>query len=291
MKVERLKRGARRDRVIRVAGARRARNGLRRTRLAHEVARVKLVSWNVNGIRAALKKGAMDYFTALKADVICLQETKAHPGDVQHVAWPKGYEVFWNSADKKGYSGTAVITKVKPLSVTNDIGVAAHDKEGRVVTAEFAEFYLVNVYQPNSQRGLTRLEYRTKEWDPAFLAYLKKLGKKKPVVFCGDLNVAHTELDLTNPKTNRRNAGFTDEERERFGLVLESGFVDTFREFEKGPGHYSWWSQMMNCRARNIGWRVDYFVASTALRPALKRAWISPEVMGSDHCPVGLELK
>jgi exodeoxyribonuclease-3 len=291
MKVERLNRGARRDRVILVAAARRARNGLRRTRLAHEVARVKLVSWNVNGIRAALKKGALDYLTALKADVICLQETKAHPGDVQHVAWPKGYEVFWNSADKKGYSGTAVITKVKPLSVINDIGVAAHDKEGRVITAEFAEFYLVNVYQPNSQRGLTRLEYRTKEWDPAFLAYLRKLGKKKPVVFCGDLNVAHTELDLTNPKTNRRNAGFTDEERERFALVLESGFVDTFREFEKGPGHYSWWSQMMNCRARNIGWRVDYFVASTALRPALKRAWISPEVMGSDHCPVGLELK
>jgi len=267
------------------------RNGLRRARAAHEVARVKLVSWNVNGLRAALKKGAMDYFSAVKADVICLQETKAHPGDVQHVVWPKGYEVFWNSADKKGYSGTAVITKAKPLSVTNDLGVKDHDAEGRVITVEFAEFFLVNVYQPNSQRGLTRLAYRTQAWDPVFLAFLRKLEQKKPVVFCGDLNVAHAEIDLTNPKTNRRNAGFTDEERTNFSALLAAGYVDTFREFEKGPGHYTWWSQMMNCRARNIGWRVDYFVASAALRPALKRAWISPEIMGSDHCPVGLELK
>lgn len=252
---------------------------------------MKLVSWNVNGIRAALKKGAMDYFASVGADVICLQETKAHPGDVQHVEWPRGYETFWNSAEKKGYSGTAVLTRTKPLSVTSGIGAAAHDREGRVLTAEFADFFLVNVYQPNSQRGLTRLDYRTREWDPAFLAFLKKLGKKgKPVVFCGDLNVAHTEIDLTNPKTNRRNAGFTDEERERFSTLLGEGFVDTFRSFEPGPGHYSWWSQMMNCRARNIGWRVDYFVAAEKLRPALKRAWISPEVMGSDHCPVGLEL-
>ena len=252
---------------------------------------MKLVSWNVNGIRAALRKGAMDYFTAVDTDVICLQETKAHPGDVQHVVWPKGYEPFWNSADKKGYSGTVVLTRVKPIEVTYGLKAPAHDREGRVVTAEFEQFYLVNVYQPNSQRGLTRLEYRTQEWDPVFLAYLRKLEKKgKPVVFCGDLNVAHTELDLTNPKTNRRNAGFTDEERGNFSTVLSKGFVDTFREFEKGNGHYTWWSQMMNCRARNIGWRVDYFVASEKLRPALKRAWISPEVMGSDHCPVGLEL-
>jgi exodeoxyribonuclease-3 len=252
---------------------------------------MKLVSWNVNGIRAALRKGAMDYFTAAAADVICLQETKAHPGDVQHVAWPHGYEAFWNSADKKGYSGTVVLTRVKPLGVTHGLGAADHDKEGRVITAEFADFYLVNVYQPNSQRGLTRLAYRTEEWDPAFLAYLKKLGKKgKPVVFCGDLNVAHAEIDLTNPKTNRRNAGFTDEERGNFSALLARGFVDTFREFEPGPGHYTWWSQMMNCRARNIGWRVDYFVAAEKLRPALKRAWIAPEVLGSDHCPVGLEL-
>ena len=233
----------------------------------------------------------MDYFATVKADVICLQETKAHPGDVQHVAWPSGYQVFWNSADKKGYSGTVMFTRVKPLSVTNGIAAAAHDTEGRVITAEFAEFYLVNVYQPNSQRGLTRLGYRTKEWDPVFLAYLKGLEKRKPVVFCGDLNVAHTEIDLKNPKSNRRNAGFTDEERANFSTLLAKGFLDTFREFEKGPDHYTWWSQMMNCRARNIGWRVDYFVASAALRPALKKAWISPEVMGSDHCPVGLELK
>jgi exodeoxyribonuclease-3 len=264
---------------------------LRRARAAHEVARVKLVSWNVNGLRAAVKKGAMDYFSAVKADVICLQETKAHPGDVQHVVWPKGYEALWNSAEKKGYSGTAVITRQMPLDVTNGIGTAAHDSEGRVITAEFADFFLVNVYQPNSQRGLTRLAYRTQEWDPVFLAHLKKLEKKKPVVFCGDLNVAHTEIDLANPKTNRRNAGFTDEERKNFSALLAEGFMDTFREFEKGPGHYTWWSQMMNCRARNIGWRVDYFVASAVLRPALKRAWVSPEVMGSDHCPVGLELK
>ncbi len=252
---------------------------------------MKLVSWNVNGIRAALRKGAMDYFTAVDADVICLQETKAHPGDVQHVAWPKGYATFWNSADKKGYSGTVVLTRIKPREVTYGIKAEAHDKEGRVITAEFENFYLVNVYQPNSQRGLTRLEYRTQEWDPVFLAYLRKLEKKgKPVIFCGDLNVAHTELDLTNPKTNRRNAGFTDEERNNFSTVLSKGFVDTFRVFEPGNGHYTWWSQMMNCRARNIGWRVDYFVASEKLRPALKRAWVSPEVMGSDHCPVGLEL-
>ena len=252
---------------------------------------MKLISWNVNGVRATLKKGLLDYFKTARADIICLQETKAHPGDVQHVEWPAGYEVYWNSADKKGYSGTVVLTKVKPIKVTNGIGDPAHDGEGRVITVEYDEFHLVNVYQPNSQRGLTRLDYRTQEWDPVFLKHLKKLEKKKPVIFCGDLNVAHTELDLTNPKTNRRNAGFTDEERGNFSALLAAGYVDTFREFEKGPGHYTWWSQMMNCRPRNIGWRVDYFVASAALKPALKRAWISPEVMGSDHCPVGLELK
>jgi exodeoxyribonuclease-3 len=253
---------------------------------------MKLVSWNVNGVRAALRKGLMDYLESGAADVYCLQETKAHPGDVQHVAWPKGYQAFWNSAAKKGYSGTAIITRVKPLAVTPDIGHAAHDQEGRVLTAEFPDFHLVNVYQPNSQRGLTRLAYRTGEWDAAFLAFLKKLGKKgKPVLFCGDLNVAHQDIDLANPKTNRRNAGFTDEERGNFTKLLDAGFLDTFRQFEPGPGHYTWWSQMMNCRARNIGWRVDYFVAQDKLRPALKKAWISPEVMGSDHCPVGLEVR
>ncbi len=251
---------------------------------------MKFVSWNVNGVRAALKKGLLDYMAASGADVICLQETKAHPGDVQHVAWLSGYEVFWNSALKMGYSGTVVFTRVKPIKVTQGIGLPAHDGEGRVLTLEFADFFLANVYQPNSQRGLTRLAYRTQEWDPAFLKFLKKLERKKPVIFCGDLNVAHTEIDLKNPKSNRRNAGFTDEERANFTQLLSRGFVDTFREFEKGPGHYTWWSQMGDCRARNIGWRVDYFVTSEKLRPALKRAWISPEVMGSDHCPVGLQI-
>ncbi|HYC72969.1 MAG TPA: exodeoxyribonuclease III [Opitutaceae bacterium] len=252
---------------------------------------MKLLSWNVNGVRAALKKGLLDWMAASDADAICLQETKAHPGDVQHVAWATGYTAHWYSALKKGYSGTVLFTRPAPLKVTNGIGLPGHDDEGRVITAEYENFFLVNVYQPNSQRGLTRLAYRTQEWDPAFLKFLKKLEKKKPVVFCGDLNVAHTEIDLTNPKTNRRNAGFTDEERENFSALLKKGFVDTFRVFEKGPGHYTWWSQMMNCRARNIGWRVDYFVVSEALTPRLKRAWIEPHVMGSDHCPVGLELR
>jgi len=253
---------------------------------------MKLVSWNVNGVRATLKKGLLDYMAATGADIICLQETKAHAGDVQHVEWPAGFTPHWHSAQKKGYSGTVVFTRKKPLDVTFGLGLLEHDGEGRVITAEFPEFFLVNLYQPNSQRGLTRLDYRTREWDPAFLAHLKRLeARGKPVVCCGDFNVAHTELDIANPKTNHRSAGFTDEERNNFTALLDAGFVDTFREFEKGPGHYSWWSQMANCRARNIGWRIDYFIASTALRPALKRAWISPEIMGSDHCPVGLELK
>jgi exodeoxyribonuclease-3 len=252
---------------------------------------MKLVSWNVNGIRAALKKGLLDYLETGKADVVCFQEIKASAGDVQHVSWPRGYSSYWNSAVKKGYSGTAILSRVPPKQVTMGIGLKNHDGEGRVLAAEYVDYWLVAVYQPNSQRGLTRLKYRTEEWDPAFLAYLKRLEKKgKPVVFCGDLNVAHEAIDLKNPQSNRRNAGFTDEERANFTRLLESGFVDTFRAFEPGPDHYTWWSQMANCRARNIGWRVDYFVASAKLRPALKRAWISPEVMGSDHCPVGLEL-
>ena len=252
---------------------------------------MKLISWNVNGVRSVLKKGLLEVMAAAQADVFCLQETKCQPGDVQHIALPPGCEPAWNSAQKKGYAGTAMFFRQKPLALTHGLGVADHDTEGRVITAEFPDWWLVTVYTPNSQRGLTRLDYRVKAWDPTFLKYLKKLEKKKPVVFCGDLNVAHTEIDLTNPRTNRRNAGFTDEERESFTHLLSAGFIDTFREFEKGGGHYTWWSQMANCRARNIGWRVDYFVASDALRPALQRAWISPEVMGSDHCPVGLELK
>jgi exodeoxyribonuclease III len=254
-------------------------------------ARMKLISWNVNGVRSVLKKGLLEVMEAVQADVFCLQETKCHPGDVRHFAWPKGCEPVWNSAQKKGYAGTAMFFRKKPLTLTLDLGVADHDTEGRVITAEFPDWWLVTVYTPNSQRGLPRLDYRVKAWDPAFLKYLKKLEKKKPVVFCGDLNVAHTEIDLTNPRTNRRNAGFTDEERESFTHLLAAGFIDTFREFEKGGGHYTWWSQMANCRARNIGWRVDYFVISAALRPRLKRAWILPDIMGSDHCPVGLEIE
>lgn len=252
---------------------------------------MKFVSWNVNGVRAALKKGLLEFMQSADADVICFQEAKAHPGDVQHIVWPAGYEMYWNPATKKGYSGTVTFTRIKAVNVTFGIGLADHDGEGRVITTEFPDFFLINVYQPNSQRGLTRLDYRVKAWDPAFLAYIKALDKKKPVIFCGDLNVAHTEIDLANPKSNRRNAGFTEEERNNFTALLNSGFVDTFREFEKGPGHYSWWSQMANCRARNIGWRVDYFVASERLRPRLKGAFIRPDVFGSDHCPVGLELK
>lgn len=253
---------------------------------------MKLVSWNVNGVRAALGKGLLDFLSKADADVVCLQETKAHPGDVQHIAWPAGYHAVWNSAVKKGYSGVVTFLREKPKQVLLGIGSEQHDQEGRVIAAELADFWLVNVYQPNSQRGLTRLDYRTREWDPAFLAFLRGLGKKgKPVLFCGDLNVAHEDIDLANPKSNRRNAGFTDEERSNFTALLAAGFIDTFRAFETSGGHYTWWSQMANCRARNIGWRVDYWVAAEKLRPALKRAWISPEVMGSDHCPVGLELK
>ena len=254
-------------------------------------ARMKLISWNVNGVRSVLKKGLLEVMEAAQADMFCLQETKCQPGDVQHVAWPKGCEPVWNSAQKKGYAGTAMFCRRKPLGVTPGLGAADHDTEGRVITAEFPDWWLVTVYTPNSQRGLTRLDYRVQAWDPAFLKYLKKLEKKKPVVFCGDLNVAHTEIDLANPRANRRNAGFTDAERESFTQLLAAGFIDTFREFEKGGGHYTWWSQMDNCRARNIGWRVDYFVISAALRPRLKRAWIAPEIMGSDHCPVGIELE
>jgi exodeoxyribonuclease III len=254
-------------------------------------ARMKLISWNVNGVRSVLKKGLIEVMEAAQADVFCLQETKCQPGDVQHVAWPQGCEPVWNSAQKKGYAGTAMFFRKPASGVTLGLGVADHDTEGRVITAEFPDWWLVTVYTPNSQRGLTRLDYRVKQWDPAFLQYLKRLEQKKPVVFCGDLNVAHTEIDLANPRTNRRNAGFTDEERASFTQLLAAGFLDTFREFEKGGGHYTWWSQMANCRARNIGWRVDYFVISAALRPRLKRAWISPDIPGSDHCPVGIEIE
>jgi len=249
---------------------------------------VKLVSWNVNGLRAVLRKNFLDYLDAEKPDVICLQETKCGPNDVEQL-WPAKYTTYWNTAEKKGYAGTAIFTKNKPLNVTPHIGISEHDKEGRVLAVEFADFFLVNVYVPNSKRELTRLAYRQK-WDRDFLRYLKKLEKRKPVIFCGDLNVAHTEIDLANPKANVGNHGFTPEERAGFSAIVKSGFLDTFREFEPAGGHYSWWSQMPGVRARNIGWRIDYFLVSATLRPRLKSAFIRPNVPGSDHCPVGIEI-
>jgi len=249
---------------------------------------VKLISWNVNGIRAVLRKNFLDFLDSEKPDILCLQETKATPDDVEQL-WPATYTTYWNSAVKKGYSGTVIFTKERPLNVNKGIRIAEHDNEGRVLEAEYQDFFLVNVYVPNSKRDLSRLPYRQR-WDADFLKHLKKLDKKKPVIFCGDLNVAHTEIDLTHPKANVRNHGFTDEERAGFTAMVKAGFVDTFREFEKDGGHYTWWSQMSNARARNVGWRIDYFLISKALRPRLKKAFIRPEVLGSDHCPVGIEL-
>ena len=248
---------------------------------------MKLISWNVNGVRAALKKGFLDFLAAQDADIVCVQETKAHPDDVI-AEWP-GYTAHWNWAEKKGYSGVLTLSKNPPLTVTRGIGTAEHDREGRVLTSEFAEFFLVNVYVPNSQRELTRLDYR-QQWDRDFLTYLRALEKRKPVIFCGDLNVAHTEIDLARPKDNTKNHGFTPEERAGFDAMAAAGFVDTFREFEKAGGHYTWWSQMNNARSRNIGWRIDYFLCSEVLRKKLKSATIYKDVIGSDHCPVGLEL-
>jgi exodeoxyribonuclease-3 len=251
---------------------------------------MKLVSWNVNGLRAVLKKGFMEFMDSTQPDVLCLQETKCHPNDVEAVDWPTGYEVHFSAAVKKGYSGTAVFSRVAPLSVQEGIGNAEHDQEGRTLTVEFEGFYLVNVYVPNAQHGLARLPYRLR-WDADFLSYLKKLEEKKPVITCGDLNVAHHEIDLARPKENVGNPGFSFEERAGLDAFVKAGFVDTFREFEKGPGHYSWWTYRAGARERNIGWRIDYFMASEALKDRLVRAWISPEVKGSDHCPVGLELR
>lgn len=249
---------------------------------------MKLISWNVNGLRAVLRKNFLDYLAAEQPDVLCLQETKCTPDDVE-MLWPAEYQTHWNCAAKKGYSGVALFARTPPLKVSTGIGQPEHDGEGRVLTAEFPDFFLVNVYVPNSKRELTRLPYR-QQWDRDFLAYLKKLERRKPVVWCGDLNVAHTELDLANPKANVKNHGFTPEERAGFGEFLKAGFLDTFREFEPGGGHYTWWSPMGGARARNVGWRLDYFLLSPALRPRLKSAFIRPEVTGSDHCPVGIEL-
>lgn len=248
-----------------------------------------LISWNVNGIRAALKKGFLDFFREHKPDILCLQESRARPEQVAGVDWPEGYMQFWYPAEKAGYSGVATFTRIEPLDVLRGIGKNEHDTEGRVLTLEFPDWYVVNCYTPNAQRELTRLDYR-QEWDCEFLVFLKRLEKKKPVIFGGDLNVAHTEIDLARPKQNVRNHGFTIEERTGFGKILQSGFIDTFREFEEGGGHYSWWSNMANARTRNIGWRIDYWVISQSLRPRLKRAWILSDIYGSDHCPVGMEL-
>jgi exodeoxyribonuclease-3 len=249
---------------------------------------VKLISWNVNGLRALLRRNFLEYLETEKPDILCLQETKCTPDEVEQL-WPAAYTTYWNTAERKGYSGTVMFTNKRPLDISTGIGVTEHDREGRVLTAEFADFFLVNVYVPNSQRELTRLPYRQR-WDRHFLRHLRKLEKKKPVIFCGDLNVAHTEIDLANPKANVRNHGFTIEERDGFSALVKAGFVDTFREFEKGPGHYTWWSPMAGARERNVGWRIDYFLISAALRPRLQSAFIHRHVIGSDHCPVGIEM-
>ncbi|MBP2636883.1 MAG: exoA [Firmicutes bacterium] len=250
---------------------------------------MKLISWNVNGLRACITKGFTDFFTAVDADIFCVQETKMQ--QEQSELELAGYQQYWNSAIKKGYSGTAIFTRIEPLSATYGMNIAGHDQEGRIITLEFADFYLVNVYTPNSQRELARLDYRMK-WEEDFGSYLLNLDKQKPVIVCGDLNVAHQEIDIKNPKTNRRNAGFTDEERNKMTLLLATGFTDTFRFlYPDRQDAYTWWSYMMNARARNIGWRIDYFLVSNRLAPSIVEASIYPDILGSDHCPVGLELK
>ncbi len=249
---------------------------------------MKLISWNVNGIRACVQKGFLDFFKEADADIFCIQESKMQEGQLE-LDLP-GYYQYWNYAEKKGYSGTAIFTKQEPLSVQYGIGIEEHDHEGRVITLEFDEFYMVTVYTPNSQDELKRLSYRM-QWETDFLAYLKKLEETKPVIFCGDLNVAHKEIDLKNPKTNRKNAGFTDEERQKFTEVLEAGFVDSFRYFYPDKeGIYSWWSYRFSARAKNAGWRIDYFCVSESLKDKLKDAKILTDVMGSDHCPVELTI-
>ena len=250
---------------------------------------MKCISWNVNGIRACITKGFEDRFRELDADIFCLQETKCQQGQVE-LELP-GYHQYWNYANRRGYSGTAVFTKKEPISVKNGIGIEEHDKEGRVITLEFKEFYFVTVYTPNSQSELRRLEYRM-EWERDFLAYLLKLQESKPVICCGDLNVAHEEIDLKNPKTNRKNAGFSDEERAKMTELLSAGFIDTFRYFYPDKtGEYSWWSYRFRAREKNSGWRIDYFLVSPALREYLKDAVIHTEIMGSDHCPVELDIE
>ena len=250
---------------------------------------IKLISWNVNGLRACMQKGFMEFFLKTDADIFCIQETKCQPEQIKLEF--EGYTSYWNSAEKKGYSGTAIFTKTKPLNVTYGIGIEEHDKEGRVITLEFENFYFVTVYTPNSQTELKRLDYRMK-WEDDFRNYLLNLNSKKGVVVCGDLNVAHKEIDLKNPKTNRKNAGFTDEERNKFTELLDSGFIDTYRYFNPDKeGIYSWWSYRFKAREKNAGWRIDYFITSPALKDRLEDARIHTEIMGSDHCPVELKIK
>lgn len=250
---------------------------------------MRLISWNVNGLRACLTKGFGEYFAQSGADLFCLQETKMQPGQADFS--PEGYLQFWNSAEKKGYSGTAVFSKLEPLSVSNGIGLEEHDHEGRVITLAFEKFYLVTVYTPNSQRELTRLEYRMR-WEDAFADYLCELDRQKPVIVCGDMNVAHREIDLKNPRTNTQNAGFTIQERDKMTALLSRGFVDTFRLLHPDEtDRYSWWSYMRQSRARNIGWRIDYFLVSERLKSNVRVADIDDAIMGSDHCPVILEVE
>ncbi len=250
---------------------------------------MKLISWNVNGLRACVKKGFEEVFKEMDADIFCVQETKLQEGQIDFA--PEGYHCYWNYAEKKGYSGTAVFSKVEPLNVSYGIGSEQHDKEGRVITLEFEEFYFVTVYTPNSQNELARLDYRM-EWEQDFREYLCELNKKKPVVMTGDLNVAHNEIDLKNPKTNKTNAGFTQEERDQFTALLEAGFVDSFRMlYPEKEGAYSWWSYRFKAREKNAGWRIDYFVVSKDWKDKIENSLIYADVMGSDHCPVGLILK
>lgn len=248
---------------------------------------MKLISWNVNGIRACLNKGFSDFFKEVNADIFCLQETKCHPEQINLEF--EGYTSYWNSAERKGYSGTAIFTKKQPVNVTYGIGIEEHDKEGRIITLEFENFYLVTNYTPNAKRELERLDYRM-VWEDEIRKYLLELNKKKPVIMCGDLNVAHEEIDLKNPKTNKGNAGFTNEEREKMTELLNAGFIDSYRYLYPEKIEYSWWSYMGHAREKNVGWRIDYFIVSKSIEKQIKEAKIYPEIMGSDHCPVGLEI-
>ena len=257
--------------------------------------KIKLLSWNVNGIRACIKKGFLESMNVINPDIICLQETKAHPDQVEKILPEHKYQ-YWNSADKKGYSGTVIFSKIKPQNIMYGIDKYINDNEGRVITLEFTQYYLITVYTPNSKRDLSRLDYRYNEWDPAFLKYVKDLEKNKPVIFCGDLNVAHKEIDLANPKTNKTknrflgNAGFTNQERERFDNIIDAELIDTFRLFNNDGEHYTWWSYMRQARERNIGWRIDYFCISSSLKNNAISASIFSKVIGSDHAPIILEM-